>query len=813
MHSGNDETAKAVKEAESVVAGSTKATSKRTEKLDKIEDRLIEPTESGYYSTATDFYAQNEAGIKSAASDIAKSINLEAIQDDIRGFAESSRVLMSLLDEVAKLHPVVAVAVLAFKAVVTLELKRRANDKKVIALHLQMQDMMSTLLQLRDIQQDRKGTDGRTVRDRLDTLMNDIARDIRNCGNVCDTYSKKHLLVKILKGPIYEGRLSDCATTFTDRQKDIRMALIIHTAVKIGSVTAAVADVHETVESTSEAVDTILLFRMLDSSDERELLKRVQANGGAKACMENDDILLELSKLREQLRERQLGRQCNTAPGELGGARTRRSRRTRARPVYATGYPIVGQGDAHYMTSAWPPPVTQLHPTYAPPQYAHDTAWNPGHTRPTPANGPYVGIPGERQPDEYDPLPDYPGGYDSTPLAQRLAEDTLNPLKTELNQDVDEGLEKNMVVFRRQLDVQTRQLEDIVIREGDRVIAAVTSGPHERILDPDLQTIWKEMDWKRSVNSREFVFALHEYFTEKYSSSDPLQAYISSTVPKSAREFRVAKQLANKKADNTRMLEYISMRHMQPILEAFDDDGSGFVSIREVNQLSSTRPANWSLPQWLSYWAVGWHYNTWDYKTKICGIIRTIYQERDNLLPVNRALVDVYLAHPTLDDLTTLMWSLQPFDTAIDDQFRQRATGYAQQEESRIERNLRLMAYEIDAASTLSLVTGPGRIERHLFPLLFLVMRHHLKIIRLAARVILNKEELITSVNTITQVLDYVQERATDLEGMLSKTFRAALSANAFAAIFDQQNTFGASIHPQFNRFAFKMVNCPAFPK
>ncbi|KZP16055.1 hypothetical protein FIBSPDRAFT_934791, partial [Athelia psychrophila] len=108
MHSGRDETAKAVKEAESVVAGSTTATSKRTEKLDKIEDRLIEPTESGYYSTATDFYAQNEAGIKSAASDIAKSINLEAIQDDIRGFAESSRVLMSLLDEVAKLHPVVA---------------------------------------------------------------------------------------------------------------------------------------------------------------------------------------------------------------------------------------------------------------------------------------------------------------------------------------------------------------------------------------------------------------------------------------------------------------------------------------------------------------------------------------------------------------------------------------------------------------------------------------------------------------------------------------------------------------------------------
>jgi len=35
------------------------------------------------------------------------------------------------------------VVVLAFKAVVTLELKRRDNDKKVIALKMEMADMIS----------------------------------------------------------------------------------------------------------------------------------------------------------------------------------------------------------------------------------------------------------------------------------------------------------------------------------------------------------------------------------------------------------------------------------------------------------------------------------------------------------------------------------------------------------------------------------------------------------------------------------------------------------------------------------------------
>lgn len=36
---------------------------------------------------------------------------------------------------------------LAFKAVVTLELKRRDNDKKVVALKMEMADMMSVLLE------------------------------------------------------------------------------------------------------------------------------------------------------------------------------------------------------------------------------------------------------------------------------------------------------------------------------------------------------------------------------------------------------------------------------------------------------------------------------------------------------------------------------------------------------------------------------------------------------------------------------------------------------------------------------------------
>lgn len=78
---------------------------------------------------------------------MAGAIDVKAIEDNISGWAESSKVLMKVLDEVAKVHPFIGVCVLSFKAVVTLELKRRDNDRKVVALHLQMQQMLVALLQ------------------------------------------------------------------------------------------------------------------------------------------------------------------------------------------------------------------------------------------------------------------------------------------------------------------------------------------------------------------------------------------------------------------------------------------------------------------------------------------------------------------------------------------------------------------------------------------------------------------------------------------------------------------------------------------
>jgi hypothetical protein len=78
----------------------------------------------------------------------------DAIEKGVNTFMEVVPVLMKVLDKVAKAHPFIygtgdsisntralidglLVAVLAFKAVYTLEVKRRSNDKKVIALYVE----------------------------------------------------------------------------------------------------------------------------------------------------------------------------------------------------------------------------------------------------------------------------------------------------------------------------------------------------------------------------------------------------------------------------------------------------------------------------------------------------------------------------------------------------------------------------------------------------------------------------------------------------------------------------------------------------
>ena len=132
---------------------------------------------------------------------------------------------------------------------IELEIKRRDNDKKVNLLFLEMRNMMSVLLQygfsfwllphtngpgrLQSVRANHVARDGITIGARLLDLIKRTATDIKECANVCDTYSKKRLLVKVLKGPIWDDTLKGFIQLFVDRKAEFSFAVAIHTGIAI----------------------------------------------------------------------------------------------------------------------------------------------------------------------------------------------------------------------------------------------------------------------------------------------------------------------------------------------------------------------------------------------------------------------------------------------------------------------------------------------------------------------------------------------------------------------------------------------------
>lgn len=57
--------------------------------------------------------------------------------------------------------------------------------------------------------------------------------------------------------------------------------------------------------------------------------------------------------------------------------------------------------------------------------------------------------------------------------------------------------------------------------------------------------------------------------------------------------FTTGGECAKEEVDDDWALHYIDVVHLDPIVEAIDDDFSGFISIHEANRFAVARPKNW----------------------------------------------------------------------------------------------------------------------------------------------------------------------------------------------------------------------------
>ena len=76
------------------------------------------------------------------------------------------------------------------------------------------------------------------------------------------------------------------------------------------------------------------------------------------------------------------------------------------------------------------------------------------------------------------------------------------------------------------------------------------------------------------------MLALRDYYLEKLASETPAVRGLRANSSQNPDAWAI---------------RFIDVTRLQPILEAFDDDASGFITIAEMNNFTSSRPADWRL--------------------------------------------------------------------------------------------------------------------------------------------------------------------------------------------------------------------------
>ena len=97
-----------------------------------------------------------------------------------------------------------------------------------------------------------------------------------------------------------------------------------------------------------------------------------------------------------------------------------------------------------------------------------------------------------------------------------------------------------------------------------------------------MELIGSTQRWRGNVKARHFVLALRDYFREKF---DQLKRSRKGETPTA-----LTRPISE---EDEWTLEYINVTRLQPIIEAFDDDASGFITVAEVNAFTLARPEDW----------------------------------------------------------------------------------------------------------------------------------------------------------------------------------------------------------------------------
>ncbi|KAH7100229.1 hypothetical protein BKA62DRAFT_771732 [Auriculariales sp. MPI-PUGE-AT-0066] len=293
-----------------------------------------------------------------------------------------------------------------------------------------------------------------------------------------------------------------------------------------------------------------------------------------------------------------------------------------------------------------------------------------------------------------------------------------------------------------------------------RILYALNKGAFTRIKDPHIRYIWRSMKWTLSVQTAKFVPALCDYFSEQVGISkhhDTHQSTVSS--PPSPSLTAQSRTGGDEEEEGPPAVSSddewcLVCLHLPTLKEALDDDFNGLVNVSEVNNFarSKSMPADWSILKRLAYASEGWNIERYTYALKIQALVNSRLTNQDS--PCQQIARVKQVARGVKEMVSA--GSSEIYEL-IDER--------TSRHESYLESILDKIKYEIPSTDALFVYFESDHLEHYIMPLLFLILRHHARIARLARNIVLDRRELEQASSTLHVVIDCAIARARKLAG------------------------------------------------
>ncbi|CAE6428185.1 unnamed protein product [Rhizoctonia solani] len=346
---------------------------------------------------------------------------------------------------------------------------------------------------------------------------------------------------------------------------------------------------------------------------------------------------------------------------------------------------------------------------------------------------------------------------------------TKRSIQYSINEDLGRQIQDNQALFLMKLQGVKEELAEVINRSTNTILIKLDAGPHEIINDPDIKEIWKDMKWRNTVKSRHFVSAVQYHFE---------------------RQFIHYMTMNQDSHPDCWTLNYLSRVIFYPaIADAIDEDSSGYISLDELNNFFDSRPKDWTVPQWLSYWAAGWYQDNLQYRDKIMARLTVFENSIDSLHPENKGPLKDYL-NGVSDNIKLIAESLYnnvleyfETDSAETVNLASLREKYVEHVTKEVEERLDQANYKIDDPHTLSVIIGVGnRLESRLLCIMHRLLKRHHKMFDIAKDKPLQEGVTVSMTASLQVIFDVFTKRTRALmESWRQQRLDADLQAEWYA--------------------------------